>query len=144
MARTITSANAVITLTIPGLYNSPIQLKGFSADNIYTTDNQDITETSMGVDGVLSGGFVFTPVTQTISLQSDSTSNDLFSRWIAAQKASREVITANGRTTLSAIGRAFVSTKGFLVSIPPMPTAARTLQPRAYTIQWQSVQEVPR
>ncbi len=144
MARTITSANAVLTLAIAGLYNSPIQLKGFSADNVYTVEDQDITETSMGVDGVLSGGFVFTAVIQTIVLQSDSMSNDLFARWIAAQKAAREVITANGRTTLSAIGRSFVSTKGFLVRIPPMPTAARTLQPRSYTIQWQSVQEVPR
>ncbi|MGA1801484.1 phage tail fiber protein [Rhizobium sp. HT1-10] len=61
----ITSANAIITLTIPGLFNTPVQLQGFSADNIYESEVQEIAETSMGVDGKLSAGYVFNPINQT-------------------------------------------------------------------------------
>ena len=37
---TLTSANADITLAIPGIFTSPQQILGFSADNIYEIINQ--------------------------------------------------------------------------------------------------------
>lgn len=139
----ITSANAIVTITIPGLFNTPQQLQGFSADNIYDVDSLDVVETAMGVDGKLSGGFVYNPVNQTFTLQADSASNAIFETWAATQKQIKDVYTANGSTTLPSVGKSYIQTKGFLVSLPPMPSAAKILQPRKYVIRWESSQAVP-
>lgn len=143
MPGTITAVNAQIVLTIPGVFDTPQTLQGFSADNIYDVDQQDQVETLMGVDGLLSGGFVFNPVNQTFTLQADSPSCAIFDQWRASQQQAKDTFFANGRTTLKAIGLSFVCTKGFLVSGSPIPTAARILQPRRFSLRWQSVQSTP-
>ncbi|MGO4560976.1 phage tail fiber protein [Rhizobiales bacterium 3FA27D7] len=139
----ITAANAIIMLTIPGLFPVPQRIQGFSADNIYDAAEQEVVETAMGVDGLLSGGFVFTPVEQNFSLQADSVSNFIFEQWAAAMINNRDVFTANGQTTLTSVNRTYVSTKGYLVNKSPLPTAARILQPRRYMIRWERVTANP-
>lgn len=139
----LTAANAVITLAVPFLFPTPIQLQGFAADNVYDLDAVDQVETAMGVDGILSGGFVFNSINQTFVLQADSPSIAFFETWAATQTQAKDVYTANGSTTLPSVGRSYISTKGFLVSMPPMPAAAKTLQPRRFAIRWQSVMGVP-
>lgn len=140
---TITAADAVIMLSVSGLFSAPQQLQGFAADNIYEIGDQTVTETLMGVDGRLSGGFVFNPVQQTFNIQADSDSNNLFETWANSQRANKTAYVANGTTLLSAIGTEYISTRGFLMSYPPLPSAAKVLQPRRYVIQWQSVLPVP-
>lgn len=139
----ITAANAVITIAVTGLYTVPQQLQGFSADNVYDLADQTVTETSMGVDGILSGGMVFNPIEQTFVMQADSPSCEIFERWAAAQKRIKDVYVANGFTILPSLNKKYTSTKGFLVTLPPLPSAARTLQPRRFAIRWQSVQSTP-
>jgi len=139
MARSLTAADAVIMLTIPGLFSTPQQLQGFSADNVYDMGPQTIAQTAMGVDGVLSAGFVFNPVDQTITLQADSLSNDLFDTWAAASQAGKAIFRCTGTTTLKALGKTFVQSNGVLLSYPPLPSAAKILQPRRFQIQWQSI-----
>lgn len=139
----ITAANAIIMITIPGLFSVPQRIQGFSADNVYDAADQEIVETAMGVDGILSGGFVFTPIEQNFSLQADSASNVIFEQWAAAMLNGRDVITANGETTLLSVNRKYVSTKGFLVNKSPLATAARTLQPRRFMIRWERVAANP-
>lgn len=143
MPKSITSANAIVTIAIPGLYAVPQQLQGFSADNVYDTPSQDTVETAMGVDGILSGGFVFNPTEQTFSLQSDSDSNIIFETWAAAQKTQKDVYVANGTTVLPSLKQQWVMTKGFLVNFPFIPTAAKILQPRRYVVRWESVVPQP-
>lgn len=140
---TLTAANAVITLSIAGLFTAPQQLQGFSADNIFEVGDQTITEVMMGVDGRLSGGFVFNPVQQTFTLQADSPSNTIFETWAAQQAKNLDVYVASGVTTLKSVGTKYTMTRGFLISLPPLPTAAKVLQPRKYMVQWQGVQAVP-
>lgn len=139
----LTAANAVITLSITGLFPVPQQLQGFSADNIYDVGQQDQVETAMGVDGKLSGGFVFQHVEQAFLLQSDSESNAIFEQWAQVQRQVKDVYVANGQTTLPSVRRVYVSTKGYLTAMPPMPQAARILQPRRYVIRWESVVPQP-
>jgi len=139
----LTGATALITLTIPGLFSSPQQLQGFAADDIYDVDQQVITETLMGVDGILSGGFVLVAVKQNITLQSDSASNAIFEQWAAIQRQNRDSLTANGYTALKALGRAYRSTKGFLTDYPPVPSVGKLIKPRKYSITWESVLAVP-
>ncbi len=72
--RTITSANAVIIISVAGLYDVGQRIQGFTADDISGTDSIEQAEFSMGVDGRLSAGYAPVAVPQTITLQSDSLS----------------------------------------------------------------------
>lgn len=143
MAKSLTAANAVITLSVTGLFTTPQQLQGFSADDVYGVDKLKSTEVLMGVDGKLSGGFVFMPIVQNFSLQADSDSCDIFDQWWAAQQRNRDVFTATGYTSLPSLQQAFRSTKGFLTDISPIPSAGRTIAKREFTITWESVLAVP-
>lgn len=140
---TLTAANSVITLSIAGLFSAPQQLQGFSADNIFEIGDQTVTEVLMGVDGRLSGGFVFNAIEQTFDLQADSPSNSIFETWAAQQARNRDTYVATGVVTLKSVGTKYSLTRGFLGTLPPLPSAAKILQPRKYLIHWESVQAVP-
>lgn len=143
MSGSITAANAIFMLTIPGVFNSPQQLQGFSADDIFDTDDQTIIQTSMGVDGLLSAGFVFTPTVQSITLQSNSESNSVFDEWNSAQQAALDAIEANGVVVLPSIGRKWQMTRGFLTTWKSIPGAAQVLKPRRFQITWQNAERAP-
>ena len=141
--KTITAANSTYVLAVTGLFPVPIRLEGYSAEAAFMTDATENTETLMGVDGHMSAGFVPTMKRQTISLQADSPSNDLFEAWHEAMEAVREVYFANGIITLPAINRTYIMTRGVLSSYSPMPEAKKVLQPRSYVITWNNVNPVP-
>lgn len=140
---TITSANSVITLTIPRIFNNPVQIQGFSADNVYELEQQQIVQTAMGVDGRLSGGYVHAPVRQTFVLQADSPSVLVFEQWASFQLQATDSYPANGSTDLISTGRRYVSTRGFLTMSSPIPAAGKVLQPRRFVIEWERVTGVP-
>lgn len=139
----ITSANAVITLTVPLIFPTPVRLQQFSTDDIYDTDDIDLVETSMGVDGNLTGGMVFTPVPQTFSFMADSPSVAIFETWMAQQIANVTTYTGNMRTRLDGIEATFVQTKGFLQKGAALPSAGKTLKVRKFTLIWQRVIKTP-
>lgn len=126
-------------LSIDTIFPVPQQLYGFAADDIYSLPTIRSVETSMGVDGRLSGGFVFAMVPQTISLQADSAANDLFDEWNAQQQANRATFPAQGVILLNSLGSKWITTNGFLTGYKPAPDAKRTLQPRQYEITWERV-----
>jgi hypothetical protein len=140
---TLTAANAVIMLAVSSLFDVPQQLQGFAADDVFTTEVTTPVETLMGVDGVLSGGWVATPKVQTISLQSDSLSNLIFEQWYNSQEQARETFIANANVTLMAVNQTYILLRGFLTGYPPMPDARRILQPRRYRITWGSIIGTP-
>lgn len=140
---TITSANAIIMIGVPGLFPVPQQLQGFAADDVFDTDALDSAEVLMGVDGQLSAGFVFVPVKQNYSLQADSASNLFFDTWWAVQQQLHEVLPANANVVLGAVGTKWAMTRGFLTSFKPTPDAKKVLQPRRFTITWESVLPAP-
>jgi hypothetical protein len=141
--KTITAANSILLLSIEGLFDVPQQLQGFAADDVFDTETIAPAETMMGVDGHLSGGFVFNPIRQNIALQADSDSNRIFEAWIAAMVQSRETYIANGQVQLQAIQRKYAMARGFLTSIPPTPAARKVLQPRRYQITWERITAAP-
>jgi len=125
-------------LSIPGLFPVPQQLQGFAADDIFDSDAIESAETLMGVDGIMSAGFVFVPVNMHISIQADSPSNFIFDTWWATQQQNQEVFFAQGIVILNAIGTKWQLNKGSLVSYKPTPDVKKLLQPRRHTIRWQS------
>lgn len=135
----ITSANAIIMLTVAGLFDAPQQIQGFAADDVFSTDAVVPGETMMGVDGRLSGGHVNNPVMQSYALQADSPSVDFFDAWFNAQKALGDTYVANGVITLPSLGTKWSMTRGFLTNYPFMPDAKKLLQPRRFQITWERV-----
>jgi hypothetical protein len=130
-------------LAVTGLFPVPQQLQGFAADDVFDISDVSPAETMMGVDGKLSAGFVFMPVEMGIMLNADSESNLLFDAWFAAQQAAREIYYANGIVRLPSVQRSFVLTKGVLKSYKPSPDAKKVLQPRKYSITWESIVGAP-
>lgn len=137
--RTLTAANAIIMLGVEGLFDTPRRLQGFAADNVTSIDPVTNAETSMGIDGRLSAGFIHNQIPQTITLQSDSESVDMFEFWHASQKQRREVYWAFGSILLKATGKRYVMTRGVMMAASLMPAIARTLQPRQFSLVWENV-----
>lgn len=136
---TITSSNAILFLTIGNLYPAPQQIQGFAVDDVYGVEALANAETMMGVDGILSAGFVFVPVRQHIMLQADSASNLIMDQWYLAQQQTKELISATGSIALPAIQRKYTMAKGFMTSYVPVAEGRRVLQPRRYEITWESI-----
>lgn len=136
---TLTAANAVIALTIPGVFNTPQQLQGFGVDDATDADSLTSAQIAMGVDGVLSAGFVFVEVKQKYTLQADSLSNFIFDQWFAAQQSALETFPANGVLLLKSLKTKWTWTRGFLTGYKPAPPVKKILHERNYEITWQKM-----
>ena len=139
----IGSSNSVLTLAIATLFPIPQQLQGFGVDDIYDIAQVKNVETMMGVDGVLSAGFVWKERVQTVTLMADSISNRLFDTWNLNQEANQTIYPATGLISLPGIATKFVQTTGYLTGYKPAPKAGRLLHPRTYEITWQRVAPAP-
>lgn len=139
----ITSANSILMLSANRAFNVPVQIQGFAADDVFDAESIDSSETSMGVDGILSAGFVHVPVKWGITLQADSASMVFFDTLYSIQKQLQEVLQLQGVLTLPAIGTSWTLTNGFMTSYKPMPDGKRVLQSRKFVLTWESIQPVP-
>lgn len=139
----ITAANAVLMLAVPPLFPVPQQIQGFSTDDVYNIPQIKSVETMMGVDGVLSGGFVYVQIPQEITLQADSASNRFFDTWWAQMQAAKDIYAAAGLIQLPSVLTKFIQTKGFLTGYSPAPQAKKVLQPRRFEITWESILPAP-
>lgn len=144
-ARTLTSANSVLTLSVAGLFDAPRRIQGFGTDAMFGTEAIELAETQMGVDGNFSAGWIPNPVTMTITLQADSTSNDFFETIFQAEQSAnvREKYVLGGSLLVTSLQREFALIRGFLTRFQVIPEAAKTFRPRAVTIMWGSVTARP-
>lgn len=136
---TITSANSVFTVIVPGLFPAPVQLRGYSADSAFKTDAIDLAEVQMGVDGRMTAGYTPKETKQTITLQADSPSKDIFLLMIQATKTNREIFYIDAAILLPATGESFAMTRGVLTNVMQIPDAAKVLQPMEFVITWESI-----
>jgi hypothetical protein len=139
----LTAANAVITLTVDGVFSTPQQLQQFSVDDVADVDTLTVAETLMGVDGYLSGGYVFNKVKYVYTLQADSPSCFFFDQWKLAQDSQEDTYPANGQLLLKSLGTKWTWTRGFLTEWMPAPNVKKILQPRKFSIEWESVVPQP-
>jgi len=139
----ITGASAIIALTIPPIFPASVQLQGFAADDVFDTDTIEIVETVMGVDGIMSAGYVAVPVQQSYALQADSPSVAVFDAWYMAMIAAQDNFFASGVVIIKAVGKKYALTKGALTSYKPVPDTKKLLQPMRYRITWQSILPAP-
>lgn len=136
---TITSANSILTMIVPGLFPVPVSIQGYSTDDAFMLDALDLAETVMGVDGRMSAGYVPKEVKLTVTLQADSASKDFFAILTQAVKTAREVFYMSATLSLPSTGEAFTFTRGILTSVEQIPSAKKMLQPQKFVITWESV-----
>lgn len=135
----ITSANAVASLSVAGLFPVPQQLQGFSVERAWESDSVDIAEVQMSVDGRQTSGYTPVSVPQTWSFQADSPSIAIFDAIIAATKAARENFQLSATIDIPSTGQSFIHTNGVLRNVKMLPDAGKVLQARSFTIVWQSI-----
>lgn len=140
---TITAANSIFALAVANVFPSPQILQGYSADDAFTTEAIESVETVQGIDGNLSGGFVFAPYKMTISIMPDSPSLDIFYQWAQYQQSVREVAIASASIALPAISKKFQCARGFLTSNVAIPGVKKTLQPVPFQITWNIITGQP-
>lgn len=143
MAGTLTVANSSMVLRIADLFSTGVPLQGYAADEVFSAEPAVHIETMMGVDGRLSGGWVPAERTVSISLMGDSDSNIIFEEWAGAQKQRRDAMLGTLIVTIFAINRVYTCTYGFLRNYSSLPDARRVLQPRRYSITFQSIDGAP-
>ena len=136
---TITSSNAVMTLTAVGLFPAPIQIDGWSSDSSFTHDAAELAEVQMGVDGRMTAGYTPTVRTQTLKLQADSPSRALFNVLTQTMEVQREIVWLSGSISIPSVGEVYTFTKGVIQSSPAALSAQKVLQPVEYKIVWESV-----
>ena len=141
--RTITAADATFVISSADFALAATILEGYAADAAFATDNADTAETSLGVDGKLSAGWVPRSYNQTITLQPDSASRAVFDLLVGAQDAGRTVFRLNGVITLPGNQYTYSLSRGVLKNYTAVPTAQRTLQPMTFVIEWEKVIAVP-
>lgn len=140
---TLTTLNSVITLSVNGIFPSPIRLQGYSADDVYDNEEIDTAETSMGIDGLLSAGLIFVEIPWSITLQANSASNQVFDTWYQQQIANQDVSSGTMNIQLPGLGYKWVYSNGFLKKMNVAPSAKKIAQPRKFTIVWNSVAVQP-
>lgn len=137
---TLTSANAVLAISVANLFNTPIQIQGFASDEAFSFDDVESSETVMGVDGILSAGWIPKELQQSIMLQADSPSVQFFEDWYASQQQARDLLLASGTVTYPSVGKQYNLVRGILRGYKPAPDARKILQPRKFTIIWNYIQ----
>lgn len=141
--RTITAADATFVISSADFALAATILEGYAADAAFATDNADTAETSLGVDGKLSAGWVPRSYNQTITLQPDSISRSVFDALVSAQDAARTVFRLNGVINLPGNQFSYSLSRGVLKNYTSMPNAQRVLQPMTFVIEWEKVLPVP-
>ncbi len=137
---TITSANSVVSLSVQGLFPTPVQLQGYSTDKAWDTASVVVTETQIGVDGRKTAGVVFNAVKQTYSFQADSPSVQIFEAIYAAQRAARDVYYIAATIDLPSTGESYVCNKGTLEDYNAVASAGKVLTMREFSVNWASIQ----
>jgi len=140
---TITSSNAGIAISVPKVFPIPQLLQGFAADDAFAHESFEMTETRMGVDGILSAGYTPNPKKWRVIFQPDSPSILVFDNWGLAMESAKEAYPASMVITLTSINKAYQFKVGWLRGFKKLPDAKKVLEPQEYEIEWQSITPVP-
>jgi hypothetical protein len=130
----LTVANSAFTLEVASVFPAPIPIEGYSADDAFDTDSVAPNEVMTGVDGDLSGGYVYVPVKLKFTLQANSPSIIFLETWYESMKTNNTSYTANASIVAPSLGKIWTFTKGFLTGYKVTPNAKKLMQAQAFEI----------
>ncbi|MGF6604575.1 hypothetical protein P3T23_009331 [Paraburkholderia sp. GAS448] len=136
---TITSANSAFSIAVTNLYPVPQNVQGYAADDAFSAEALDIAEIVMGVDGHMSGGFIFNPAMLKVAIMPDSPSLPIFENWMTFQRTAREVFYANGSIAIPSISRKYTLQNGILKSGNPIVNAKKFLEYVSFVIAFERI-----
>lgn len=139
MARTLTAATAQFSIAIAGLFNTPVALGGYAADDAFSSEAVENAEVLMGVDAKMSAGWVANLVKMPIVFQADSPSIDTFNTWGVVQQGTKEILIAQATIYIPATSYKYTCVNGVLSSWRPLPELKKIIQPMRYEITWESI-----
>ena len=137
MSFDITSANATLYLTVEELYPNGVQLMQFSTDQSYASENEQIAETRMGVDGMMVAGYTPNIKQVTVSLEVSSPSVAVFDYILQATKANRKPYRCSLVADVPSIGKTFTWSYGTLQTGSLSGGASKVLNPMQYVFHFQ-------
>ena len=138
----ITSTNSVFKLSVPSL-GINATLEGYAADTAFTTDIVEVTENRIGVDGQKSAGYLPVLYDQTVSLQADSNSIQIFDIIYAEMVLTRNAVFLEGVIELPGVSRVYTLTNGTLRNYKPIADVERVLEPIQFQINWGNIVVLP-
>lgn len=133
----ITSANSVLSIGAVGLFTIPQQLLGFGTDDAYSMADVDTSEVYIGVDGIMSYGWVPQIKAMKIHMQADSPSIGFWETIYNTQEAAQAPVALFGTLRQPSILRAYTLAIGVMSGYKPIADAKKVLQPRDFSIKWQ-------
>ena len=125
-SKTLTAANSVLQVRCKGVYDQYVRLQGFQVDNVFGFGERAIGETRAGVDGILSGGYVFNESQFTVSLEANSPSVTVLDNCSANIQNNMETLPFDFVVELPSVKKRY-SFSGFLVTIPSGVSANKLL-----------------
>lgn len=133
----ITSANAQLYLTVDELYPAGIPLQNFSADSMATSDDMEISQVRMGVDGGMAAGYVPNPYTVTITLEASSPSLETMQSILQAMKINKRTYECSLILVIPAAKQVHKWSHGVLTNGNPVPAPKRVLDPTSWKFAFQ-------
>jgi len=140
---TLSNSNSVLMLQVTGLFPVPIEIQGFSVDDMFTVPDVVSGEFMMGVDGKLSYGYVPYEVPLELTLQADSESNLIFDTLIGAESISKDKYRIDFTILVQGTSTLYVFTNGALGTHSPIPAGKKVLQPRKFSMTYESIKAMP-
>lgn len=149
----ITNANSSLVITprlagalsglLPALAGAGIQVQGYATDDAFATEAVDTAEVRIGVDGLMSAGYLPRLNKQTITLSPDSITLPQFNALISVQDQIQELILLDGILTLSSIKTSYALVNGVMSRITPIPPGKKVLDPVSYELTWWKITPAP-
>lgn len=134
----ITSSNSTFVINVAGLFNVPITLQNYGAERFWENENLAIAETKMSIDGKLNAGYVPNPIKQKITLSAASASISVFETIISTTRATRSIYRVNAVLTIPSLGKKYTMSNGVLTEVSIAPNAAKLLEDRDFSVEWEN------
>lgn len=134
MARTLTNANSILTLTVGDLDIGPVQLQGFGTNDMFDTTAIKSAEVIVGVDGVKSQGYIAFLVPFKFTLQADSLSIDVMDAIQEAQEAAQETYELSMSLSAPGLGKLWTFINGTITEFKKTPKGEKLMQAQSYEV----------
>ena len=125
----LTSANAIMVMTVEDLYPIGIPITNFSTDQMADSDEHEYAQARMGVDGGLAAGFVPNAWNVTISLEASSPSLKVMQQIAQAMVTNRRTYEIGLTITVPSLKQVHFFKQGVLLNGKDLPGLRKTLEP---------------
>ena len=140
----ITSANAVFTLSIATLYSAPQQIQMFGVDDAFDSEAVENKEVVKGVDNFIAAGWKPTLPKLNVNLLANSISNAIFDLWFQTEQTPPySALPAQGIITLPSLRMQYVLLNAYLFSYMHIAPAKTTLKDRKHVLICDDISYTP-